>query len=194
MYLIILPIIALFLGADDKVSDMENRIAEYQAEIDEITPELNEMNRMIEIKQKTQTLGFQDSDVSFSNNMIRNHLFKDSWFYKVFWTEKFIDVMKIKNNLSIYEILSNNNFSTTNFFYIALSANDEYQIKRPINLELHRPRYALVYNNIIEDSIVDNDYYKVLKTIYFEDSDSKWKTITYKNDEYKNVHEKTLYT
>ena len=54
MYLIILPIIALFLGADDKVSDMENRIAEYQAEIDEITPELNEMNRMIEIKQKTQ--------------------------------------------------------------------------------------------------------------------------------------------
>ena len=52
MYLIILPIIALFLGADDKVSDMENRIAEYQAEIDEITPELNEMNRMIEIKQK----------------------------------------------------------------------------------------------------------------------------------------------
>ena len=53
MYLIILPIIALFLGADDKVSDMENRIAEYQAEIDEITPELNKMNRMIEIKQKT---------------------------------------------------------------------------------------------------------------------------------------------
>ncbi len=52
MYLIIMPIIALFLGADDKVSDMENRIAEYQAEIDEITPELNEMNRMIEIKQK----------------------------------------------------------------------------------------------------------------------------------------------
>ena len=102
--------------------------------------------------------------------------------------------MKIKNNLSIYEILSNNNFSTANFFYIALSANDEYQIKRPINLELHRPRYALVYNNIIEDSIVDNNYYKVLKTIYFEDSDSKWKTITYKNDEYKNVHEKTLYT
>ena len=126
--------------------------------------------------------------------MTRNHLFKDSWFYKVFWTEKFIDVMKIKNNLSIYEILSNNNFSTTIFFYIALSANDEYQIKRPINLELHRPRYALVYNNIIEDSIVDNDYYKVLKTIYFEDSDSKWKTINYKNDEYKNVHEKTLYT
>ena len=40
-------------------------------------------------------LGFQDSDVSFSNNMICNHLFIDSWFYKVFWTEKFIDVMKI---------------------------------------------------------------------------------------------------
>ena len=55
---------------------------------------------------------------------------------------------------------------------------------------MHRPRYALVYNNIIEDSIVDNSYYKILKTIYFEDSESKWKTLTYKNDEYKKVHEK----
>ena len=43
--------------------------------------------------------------------------------------------------------------------------------------------YALVYNNIIEDSIVDNSYYEILKTIYFEDSESRWKTITYKNDE-----------
>ena len=52
MYLIILPIIALFLGAEDKVADMEERIAEFQAEIDEMTPELNEMNRIIETKQK----------------------------------------------------------------------------------------------------------------------------------------------
>ena len=37
---------------------------------------------------------------------------------------------------------------------------------------------------------MDNNYYKILKTIYFENSDSKWKTITYKNDEYKNVNEK----
>ena len=29
-----------------------------------------------------------------------------------------------------------------------------------------------------------------MKTIYFEDSESRWKTITYKNDEYKNVQEK----
>ena len=98
--------------------------------------------------------------------------------------------MKVQNNLSIYELLANNNFSTANFFYIALATQDEYQVKRPINLDLYRPRYALVYNNIIEDSIVDNNYYKILKTIYFENSDSKWKTITYKNDEYKNVNEK----
>ena len=76
------------------------------------------------------------------------------------------------------------------FFYIAISSNDEYHVKRPLNLEIHRPRYALVYNNIIEDSIVDNSYYKILKTIYFEDSESRWKTISYKNDEYKNVQEK----
>ena len=29
-----------------------------------------------------------------------------------------------------------------------------------------------------------------MKTIYFEDSISKWKTITYKNDEFKKVQEK----
>ena len=69
-----------------------------------------------------------------------------------------------------------------------------FQFPQSINLQLHRPRYALVYNNIIEDSIVDNSYYKILKTIYFEDSESKWKTITYKNDEYKKIQEKrTLY-
>ena len=135
-------------------------------------------------------LGFKDSDVSFVNDMIKNHQFKDSWFYKIFWTPKFIDVMKVQNNLSIYELLANNNFSTENFFYIALATQDEYQVKRPINLDLYHPRYALVYNNIIEDSIVDNNYYKILKTIYFENSDSKWKTITYKNDEYKKVNEK----
>ena len=37
---------------------------------------------------------------------------------------------------------------------------------------------------------MDDSYYKVLKTIYFEYSESNWKTITFKNDEYKNVHEK----
>ena len=80
------------------------------------------------------------------------------------------------------------------FFYIALSSYDEFHIKRPINLQMQHPRYALVYNNIIEDSIVDDSYYKVLKKIYFEDSESKWKTIIYKNDECKNAHEKTPYT
>ena len=71
-----------------------------------------------------------------------------------------------------------------------MSSNDVFKCQRSINLELHRPRYALVYNNIIEDSIVDNSYYKILKTIYFENSESKWKTITYKNDEFKKVQEK----
>ena len=37
---------------------------------------------------------------------------------------------------------------------------------------------------------MDNSYYKILKTIYFEDSESRWKTISYKNDEYKNGQEK----
>ena len=133
--------------------------------------------------------GLQESDVSFVNAMTNNHDFKKAWFYKLFWTENFIDVMKTQNNHSIYELLGNNGFPTEHYFYIALSSYDEFHIKRPINLKMHRPRYALVYNNIIEDSIVDNSYYKILKTIYFEDSESKWKTITYKNDEYKKIRE-----
>ena len=125
--------------------------------------------------------------------MITNHKFLDTWYYKVFWTEKFMNVMKTQNNLSIYELLGDQGFPTKKIFYIAISSNDEYHVKRPLNLEIHRPRYALVYNNIIEDSIVDNSYYKILKTIYFEDSESRWKTISYKNDEYKNVQEKKIH-
>ena len=98
--------------------------------------------------------------------------------------------MKIQNDLSIYELLGNNDFPVEDFFYIGLSSNDVFQFQQSIDLQLHRPRYALVYNNIIEDSIVDNSYYKILKTIYFEDSESKWKTITYKNDEFKKIQEK----
>ena len=79
--------------------------------------------------------------------------------------------MKIQNDLSIYELLGNNDFPVEDFFYIGLSSNDVFQFQQSINLQLHRPRYALVYNNIIEDSIVDNSYYKILKTIYFEDSE-----------------------
>ena len=126
--------------------------------------------------------------------MIANHVFKSTWYYKVFLTEKLVDIMKNENNLSVYELLGKNSFPVDNFFYVALSSNDEFNFNQSINLGLHRPRYALVYNNIIEDSIVDNSYYKILKTIYFEESDSKWNTITYKNDEYKKVQEKLPFT
>ena len=95
--------------------------------------------------------------------------------------------MKTDNNLSVYELLGKNSFPVNKYFYIALSSNDEFNFNQSIILGLHRPRHALVYNNIIEDSIVDNNYYKILKTIYFEESNSKWSTITYKNDEYKKV-------
>ena len=123
-------------------------------------------------------LGLQETDINFSNPMIANHVFKSTWYYKVFLTEKLVDIMKNKNNLSVYELLGKNSFPVDNFFYVALSSNDEFNFNQSINLGLHRPRYALVYNNIIEDSIVDNNYYKILKTIYFEESNSKWSTIT----------------
>ena len=105
--------------------------------------------------------------------MATSHLFRPLWFYKAFLTEKLVDSMKIQKDLSIYELLGNNNFPVEDFFYIGLSSNDVFQFQQSTDLQLHRPRYALVYNNIIEDSIVDNSYYKILKTIYFEDSESK---------------------
>ena len=49
------------------------------------------------------------------------------------------------------------------YFHLVLSNDDEYHMKNKLNLEIHRPRYALIYNNIIKDSTVDNKYYKVLE-------------------------------
>ena len=47
--------------------------------------------------------------------MITSHLFRPSWFYKLFLTEKLIDVLETKNNLSIYEHLGKNSFPVENF-------------------------------------------------------------------------------
>ena len=175
----------------NKTFDKENIEWSYNTQTRRISIKTKDSAYVLQIPYPLgNLLGFQDVDVDFINDMTKNHIFKSSWFYNVFWTKKFIDVMKTQNNLSIYELLATNNFLPKNYFYITLSSNDEYQIKRPVNLEIHRPRYALVYNNIIEDSIVDNNYYKILKTIYFAESDTKWKTITYKNDEYKKIQEK----
>ena len=136
-------------------------------------------------------LGIEQNDVNFNNEMVTNHLFKNEWFYNLLWTSKFIEVMKRQNNLSAYEILNELDCPTEGYFYLALSYNDEYQCANEINLNLHRPKYALIYNNIIQESIVDNSYYKILKSIYFESSDTKWKTISFKNDEFVKIQEKT---
>ena len=58
--------------------------------------------------------GLQESDVDYVNSMITNHKFLDTWYYKIFWTEKFMNVMKTQNNLSIYELLGDHGFPTTN--------------------------------------------------------------------------------
>ena len=41
-------------------------------------------------------LGFQEVDISFVNDATVNHLFKETWLYKVFWTDKFINTIKIQ--------------------------------------------------------------------------------------------------
>ena len=62
--------------------------------------------------------------------MTVNYRVKEAWLYKVFWTNKFNNTIKIQNNFSIYDLLAKNNFSTENYFYLALSLNNEYQIKK----------------------------------------------------------------
>ena len=49
-------------------------------------------------------LGLQNSDVGLVNAMTSSHAFKSTGLYKRFWTEKFIEVTKLQNNLSIYEL------------------------------------------------------------------------------------------
>ena len=60
--------------------------------------------------------GLQESDVGYVNSMITNHKFLDTWYYKIFWTEKFMNVMKTQNNLSIYELLGDHGFPNENSF------------------------------------------------------------------------------
>ena len=60
--------------------------------------------------------GLQESDVDYVNSMTTNHKFLDTWYYKIFWTEKFMNVMKTQNNLSIYELLGHHGFPTRIFF------------------------------------------------------------------------------
>ena len=139
-------------------------------------------------------LGFEENDIEFDNDMVTNHIFKNEWYYNLVCTTKFVDVMKHQNNLSAYEFLNKNDYPVEGYFYLAMSHNDEYYIGNEINLELHRPKYALIYNNIIEDSIVNNSYYKILKTVYFEDTNTKWKTISFKNDEFIKIQENTHFT
>tara|TARA_Y100000588_G_scaffold278438_1_gene295077 strand:- start:1336 stop:2349 length:1014 start_codon:yes stop_codon:yes gene_type:complete len=52
MYLIIMPVIALFLGADDRVGELENKIADLQEKLDAITPDLNNMNKGVEAQEE----------------------------------------------------------------------------------------------------------------------------------------------
>ena len=68
--------------------------------------------------------GLEESDVEFVNTMASSHGLKDTWFYKLFWTKKVIDVMKTNNNLSIFVLLGTNGFPTEKSFYIALSSYD----------------------------------------------------------------------
>ena len=136
-------------------------------------------------------IGLEKNISSFQNSMVTNHLFKEAWIkYNLLMTDKFIEVYKTFLHSSAYETFNNNYYCPDGYIYLALSYDDEYHIESEINLNMHRPNYALIYNNIIEGSIVDNSYYKMLNTIYFEDSNTKWKTISFKNDEYIKIQEK----
>ena len=42
--------------------------------------------------------------IGFGNNITRSHEFKSTLYYNVFWTDEFIEVVKSKNVLSIYEL------------------------------------------------------------------------------------------
>ena len=135
-------------------------------------------------------LGMYDDDVSYHNTMVFHHPFKANWWYNLIYTDNFVKVMSDENNISAYENLYKNNYPVDGYFYLGMSYNDEYKFERPINLKLHRPNYALIYNNIIAESIVDNSYYKILKSVYFEESNTKWKTISFKRDEFITIQEK----
>ena len=173
----------------NKTFKLENIKWKYNIKSNQLSVSTNEYAYVLQIPCSLgNMLGMKEEEINFDNEMVNNHHFKQIWLnYNVLYTTKFIDIVKKENNLSIYELLDKNNFPSKGFFYLAMSYNDQFNIKNELHLQMHHPRYAFIYNNIIEDSIVDNSYYKILKTVYFEDINSRWKTISYKNDEYKKI-------
>ena len=135
-------------------------------------------------------IGMRKNDIQFNNKMIYNHTFKSDWYYNCEMTPKFLDTMNDKHNKSIYEYLNDHNYPVDGYFYLGISRNDKYIFKRPINTNFHRPNYGLIYNNIISESILNNKYYKILKSIFFEVTETSWKTISFERNDYINIQEK----
>ena len=109
-------------------------------------------------------IGMRQNDIEFDNKMIYSHTFKQDWFYNCEMTQNFLDTMNDVHNKSIYEYLNEHNYPVDGYFYIGISRNDKYVFKRPINTTFHRPNYGLLYNNIIAESMLNNNYYKILKS------------------------------
>lgn len=83
-------------------------------------------------------------------------------------TQNFLDTMNDVHIKSIYEYLNEHNYPVDGYFYIGISRNDNYVFKIPINTTFHRPNYGLLYNNIIAESMLNNNYYKKLKSIFLK--------------------------
>ena len=49
-----------------------------------------------------ELIDLRKTDVNFTAPLIANHVFKSTWYYKVFLTEILVNIMKYKNNLSVY--------------------------------------------------------------------------------------------
>jgi hypothetical protein len=135
-------------------------------------------------------IGMRKNDIQFNNKMIYNRTFKSDWYYNCEMTPKFLDTMNDKHNKSIYEYLNDHNYPVDGYFYLGISQNDKYIFKRPININFHRSNYGLINNNIISESIFNNKYYKILKSIFFEVTETSWKTISFERNDYINIQEK----
>ena len=81
-----------------------------------------------------------------------------------------------------------------NSIYICLAKEEAFLFHHEIDISVFKPQYIVLYNNIIENSIVDNKFSRIFKIIPVLENDNDYHTITFENVEYFKIQEhKPLY-
>jgi len=67
-----------------------------------------------------------------------------------------------------------------------------FKSTKPIDLDYYRPTYFIVYSNLVQNSIIGNNYSRILRVIPFQNLDLDYKIFEFKQREYYPLANDTL--